>query len=223
VTILCRWGGEAKLEEGLTGVAKQQLARTEEWVTSGAVRYRPIASTGLFTGVEIGIDYAKAPVPKHFYFADYLSVDEDALQVMFTFGKLDKPHTDRLRSKVEVYFNPVMFVKQFWVQTRQMQPQLDKYVQDHNLKVLEQVPLLEAPKVQTFQANNVSILMTEGESMMDFFYLSPKDLFYNTQKREKIDVEALVRILLSPSQLLLMLTESQPIAERLLPKYGDKK
>jgi hypothetical protein len=204
-------------------VAKQQLARTEEWVTSGAVRYRPIASTGVFTGVEIGLDYAKAPVPSHFYFADYLSVDEDSSQVMFTFGKLDKPHTDRLRSKVEVYFNPVMFVKQFWAQTRQMQSQLEQYVQDHDLKPIEPVALLEAPKVQTFQANNVSILMTEGESMMDFLYLSPKDLFYKPQKGEKIDVEALVRILLSPSLLLLLFTESQPFAEKLLPRYGEKK
>jgi len=204
-------------------VAKQQLARTAEWVTSGAVRYRPIASTGVFTGVEIGLDYAKAPVPSHFYFADYLSVDEDSSQVMFTFGKLDKPRTDRLRSKVEVYFNPVMFVKQYWNQTREMQSQLEKYVQEHGLKPVEPIPLLEAPKVQTFQANNVSILMTEGESMMDFLYLSPKDLFSKPQKGEKIDVEALVRILLSPSLLLLMFTQSQPLAEKLLPRYGEKK
>ena len=204
-------------------MAKQQLARTEEWVSSGAVRYRPIASSGVFSGIEIGLDYAKAPVPSHFYFADYLSVDEDSSQVMFTFGKLDKPHTDRLRSKVEVYFNPVMFVKQFWVQTRQMQSQLEQYVREHDLKTIDPEPLLDAPKVQTFQANNVSILMTEGESMMDFLYLSPKDLFYKPQKSEKIEIEALVRILLSPSLLLLLFRQSQPFAEKLLPRYGDKK
>ena len=204
-------------------MAKQQLARADEWVTSGAVRYRPIAAPGAATGIEIGLDYAKAPVPSHFYFADYLSVDEDASQVMFTFGKLDKPRSDRLRSKVEVYFNPVMFVKQFWTHTRPMQPQLEQYLKDHGLKSLESTELLEAPKVQTFQANNVSIIMTEGESMMDFFYLSPKDLFYKPKKGEKIDIEALVRILLSPSLLMLLLTESQPFAEKLLPKYGDKK
>jgi hypothetical protein len=204
-------------------VAKQQLARADEWVTSGAVRYRLIAAPGATTGIEIGLDYARAPVPSHFYFADYLSVDEDASQVMFTFGKLDKPHTGGLRSKVEVYFNPVMFVKQFWIHTRPMQPQLEQYLKDHGLKSLEPTELLGAPRVQTFQANNVSIIMTEGESMMDFFYLSPKDLFYKPQKGEKIDIEALVRILLSPSLLMLLLTESQPFAEKLLPKYGDKK
>jgi hypothetical protein len=201
-----------------------KLTKTDEWITSGAVRYRPLASSsGLGIGIEIGLDYAKAPVPDHFYFADYVSVDEDASQVMFTFGKLDKPHTDRLRSKVEIYFNPVMFVKQYWVQTRELHSLLAKHLDEQGLKPLQRFPLLEAPKVQTFQSNNVSMIMSEGESIIDFFYLSPKDIFYKPQKGEKIDIEALVRIILSPSLLLLLLVESQPLAEKLLPKYGDKK
>jgi hypothetical protein len=215
-------GGKLSREREWGFVAK--LAKIDDWITSGAVRYRSLASsTGAAAGIEIGLDYSKAPVPNHFYFADYVSVDEDASEVMFTFGKLDKPHADRLRTKVEVYFNPVMFVKQFWSQTRDLQGILTKYVAEQGLKPLEPRGLLEAPKAQTFHSNNVSVIMTDGESMMDFFYLSPKDLLYKPQKGEKIDVEALVRILLSPSLLLLLLTESQPFADKLLPKYGDKK
>lgn len=201
-----------------------KLAKIDEWITSGAVRYRQLASSsGLGTGLEIGLDYSKAPVPSHFYFADYVSVDEDASEIMFTFGKLDKPHVDRLRTKVEVYFNPVMFVKQFWSQTRELENVLAKYVESHGLSTPEPSGLLEAPKAQTFHSNNVSVIMTEGESMMDFFYLSPKDLLYKPQKAEKIDVEPLVRIILGPALLLLLMTESKPFADKLLPKYGDKK
>lgn len=199
-----------------------KLVKSDQWITSGAVRYRPLGSTHQQTGIEIGLDYAKAPVPAHFYFADYLSVDEDSSQVMFTFGKLDKPVVDRLRSKVEVYFNPFMFVRQFWAQTREMHTLLQKYVESQGIIPSEPSKLLEAPKVQTFQSNNVSIITSEGESLLDFFYLSPKDVYYRPLKGEKIDIEALVRVILSPSLLLLLLTQSEPLVGKLLAKYGDK-
>lgn len=199
-----------------------KLVKSEQWITSGAVSYRPLGSTSQPSGIEIGIDYAKAPVPTHFYFADYLSVDEDSSQVMFTFGKLDKPATDRLRTKVEVYFNPFMFVKQFWAQTRQVHATIRKYVESRGLVPALPTKLLEAPKVQTFQSNNGAIVVSEGEGLLDFFYLSPRDIFYKPPKGEKIDIEALVRVLLSPSLLLLLFTESEPIAAKLSAMYGDK-
>jgi hypothetical protein len=195
-----------------------KLVAADHWNASGAIRYRVLGSAG----IEIGLDYSKAPVPNSFYFADYLSVDEDSFQVMFTFGKLDKPLTDTLRSKVEVYFNPVMFVKQFWASTREMHKIAKTLLSARGLDAIPATALLPAPKVQTFEANQVSMLMTEGECIADFFYLSPKDLFYKPQKNEKIDLEALVRIILSPPLVLSLLDRAQPIAEKLLPIYGDK-
>jgi hypothetical protein len=195
-----------------------KLARAEHWNTSGAVSYRLLGSMG----IELGMDYSKAPVPNHFYFADYLSVDEDSSQVMFTFGKLDKPLTDQLRSKVEVYFNPAMFIKQFWASTREMHEKVKALAKARGFAAVPQAALLSAPKVQTFQSNQVSMLMTEGECLADFFYISPKDLYYKPQKNEKIDVEALVRIILSPQLILSLLDRSQSVADNLLPIYGDK-
>jgi hypothetical protein len=195
-----------------------KLARADHLNTSGAVNYRLLGTSG----IEIGLDYSKAPVPDHFYFADYLSVDEDSSQVMFTFGKLDKPIADQLRSKVEVYFNPLMFVKQFWASTREMHSKVKTLAMARGFAATPHSGLLQAPKVQTFQANQISMLMTEGECIADFFYLSPKDLFYKPQKNEKIDLEALVRIILSPPLVLSLLEQSQPIAEKFLLVYGEK-
>ena len=194
-----------------------KLARAEQWNTSGAVNYRLIAPAG----IELGMDYSKAPVPEHFYFADYLSVDEDSSQVMFTFGKLDKPLIDQLRSKVEVYFNPLMFIKQFWFSARELHEKIKTLAKARGFTATPHGPLLPAPKVQTFQANQLSMLMTEGECILDFFYLSPKDLFYKPQKNEKIDLEALVRIILSPPLVLSFLEQSQPLADKFLKIYGE--
>ena len=195
-----------------------KLVKADHWNTSGAISYRLLGSAG----IEIGMDYSKAPVPNHFYFADYLSVDEDSSQVMFTFGKLDKPLTGVLRSKVEVYFNPVLFIKQFWTSTRDMHKLVRELGKVRGFQNMPHSELLPAPKVQTFQANQISMLMTEGECIADFFYLSPKDIFYNPQKNEKLDLEALIRIILSPPLVLSLLDQSEPIAEKLLPLYGDK-
>jgi hypothetical protein len=196
-----------------------KLVKSGQWNTGGVVHYRPLPSANNL-GIEIGIDYAKAPVPTHFYLADYLSIEEDSSQVMFTFGKKDKP-AEELRSKVEVYFNPVMFIRQYWASTRDIHKKMEKYVIDHGLSRIEKSELLPAPKVQTFQANQVLMLMTEGECLLDFFYLSPKDIVYKPQKGEKLDVEALVRIILSPNLVLSLLDLSQPIAEKLRPTYEE--
>jgi hypothetical protein len=198
-----------------------KLVKTDEWVTTGAVRYRLLGPSGKPAGIEFGLDFAKAPVPAHFYFADYLSVDEDSSEVMFTFGKLDKPATDSLRTKVEIYFNPVMFVKQFWVSTRDMHKSLENYAKTRGFKPVAESKLLAAPKVQTFQSNNVAIMLTMGECLLDFYYVSPKDLFYRSPKGEKVDAEGLVRVILSLELLLSLLDRSRPIAEKLLPTYGD--
>ena len=141
---------------------------------------------------------------------------------MLTFGKLDRPATERLRSKVEIYFNSLMFVKQLWASSREFHQTLRKHVEERGLKPPRWERLLEAPKVQTFQSNHVLMMLTEGESLMDFFYISPKDMYYKPRLAEKLALEPLVRVILAPELLAAFLDGCQPLAERLLVKYGDK-
>jgi hypothetical protein len=199
-----------------------KLARTDQWISSGAVRYRLMGSSQNPVGIELGVDYAKAPVPEHFYVADYLFVEEDQSQIMLTFGKLDRPATDKLRSKVEIYFNPLMFVKQLWATSREFHQMLKKYIEDRGLRPPTWERLFEAPKAQTFQSNQVLMLLTEGESLLDFFYISPKDMYYKPRMAEKLDIEPLVRIILTPELIASFLDSCKPLAEKLTLKYGDK-
>jgi hypothetical protein len=198
-----------------------KLAKTDQWISGGAVRYRVMGSVQNPTAIEIAVDYSKAPVPTHFYVADYLFVEVDQSQVMLTFGKQDKPATDRLRSKVEIYFNPALFVKQLWRSSREFEPILRKYVNDRGLVPPRWDKLLEAPKVQTFQANHALMMMTEGESFVDFFYTSPKDLYYKPRLGEKLELEPLIRVILTPELLTSFFDAVQPLAEVLQAKYGD--
>ncbi len=146
-----------------------KLAKADQWISGGAIRYRLMGPMQDPVGIELGIDFSKAPVPEHFYVADYLYVEEDQSQIMLSFGKLDRPATDRLRSKVEIYFSPVMFVRQLWASSREFHERLKKYVETRGLRPPRWDRLFEAPKVQTFQSNQVMMLLSEGESLLDFF------------------------------------------------------
>lgn len=199
-----------------------KLARSDQWISSGAIKYRVLGSSQNPAGLEFNVDYARAPVPIHFYVSDYVFVLEDQSQVMLTFGKLDRPSTDRLRTKLEIYFNPYMFVRQLWATTSEFRPVLRKYVQDRQLTPPHWDALLESPKVQTFQANQALMMLTEGESLVDFFYISPKDIYYKPRVGEKIDLEPLVRVILAPELLASFLDSSEPFAQRLVAKYGER-
>lgn len=199
-----------------------KLARADQWISSGPVRYRHLGPMQNPVGIELGVDFAKAPVPEHFYVADYLFVEEDQSQILLTFGKLDRPATDTLRSKLEVYFSPVMFVKQLWASSREFHGRVKKYVEERGLRPPRWDKLLAAPKAQTFQSNQVMMLLSEGESLLDFFYISPKDIYYRPRLAEKLELEPLVRVILVPELLASFLEGCQPVAEKLLPKYGDK-
>ncbi|MCI0537155.1 MAG: hypothetical protein L0Z50_18210 [Verrucomicrobiales bacterium] len=200
-----------------------KLARADQWITSGSVRYRLLGNPSSPSGIEFGVDYAKAPVPDHYYVADYFFVESEGSHVLFTFGKLDSPHRGKLRSKIELYFSPSMFVRQLWGSSRGFHETLRKFVQDngyHRAEGWEE--LLEAPKVQTFQSNQVMMVLSEGECVMDFFYISPKDIFLKPRRGEGIDLEPLVRIIMAPELLLGFLDKCEPLAKSLQSKFGDK-
>jgi hypothetical protein len=198
-----------------------KLAKMDHWVSGGAIRYRVVGPVQNPTAIEMSVDYAKAPVPTHFYVADYLFVDDDQSQIMLTFGKVDKPLTDRLRSKVEVYFNPALFVQQLLKSSREFEPILRKYVTDRGLTPPRWEKLLEAPKVQTYQSNHALMMLSEGESFVDFFYMSPKDMYYKPRLGEKLELEPLIRVILTPELLTSFFDAIQPLSERLKAKYGD--
>jgi hypothetical protein len=199
-----------------------KLARADQWITRGPVRYRVFGPQHSPAGLEFGVDWGKAPVPEHFYVADYLFVAQEGSQVLLTFGKLDRPARDRLRTKLEIYFGPAMFVRQLWASSRELHETVRKYVEKRGHHADPWPQLLEAPKVQTFQSNQVMMALSEGECVLDFFYLSPKDMFLRPRAGEAVDLEPVVRVLLAPELLLLFLDRCEPVAEALGSSFSVK-
>ncbi len=200
-----------------------KLAKRTDFVGTGPVRYRLEGPPEAPTSASIAVDYSEAPVPEHYYVADYFEVANLDPQVLFIFGKLNHPRQDQLRNKLEIYFPAIFFVQQLWKSSREFHQTLRTFVQQHGYKRADAGALAgTTEKVQTQHSNNVLIALSGGECMMDFFYLSPRDVTINIRKRQNIHLEALVRVISPPTVLLGFLDACEPIADALVPKFGGK-
>jgi hypothetical protein len=202
-----------------------KLARNIHLSGSGPVRYRAIGPQDSPSAFQIAIDYTDAPVPQHYYVADYVSVANLNTDVLFIFGKgerADAPQ-EKLRSKLEVFFPAPIFVGQLWKSSRTFHQTLRALVEKQGYQV-SQVgsPDVSAEKVQTLHANNALLVLTPGETMIDFFYISPRDLYLKTRKGQNIGMEAVVRIILSLPALLSLLNACESIANTLKGKFPEE-
>jgi hypothetical protein len=205
------------------GVSK--LARPHEVLGSGAIRYRYLGPHDAPTALLLAVDYTDAPVPQHYYVSDFLYVANFDPQVLFVFGKKESAGSPglQLRNKIEVFFPAIYFVNQLWRSSRDFHEKLRKMVQHYQYETPAVSPAdLSCQKVQTFHSNNVMIVLSGGEAMLDFFYISPRDLYLKPRRRETIGLEALVRVIIAPNLLLSLLDACQPMAQALEEKYKEQ-
>ena len=167
----------------------------------------------------LAINYEEAPVPQHYYVADWFDVAARDLDVIISFGNLDR---GRLRSKIEIVFPVFYFVKQLWNSSRDFHVTLRNFVAAWNLQSAKvDTADLAGDKFQVLKANNVVMILSGPETLMDFFYISPKDLWSKPRKGEPLDLEAVVRIMLAPTLLLGFLDACEPICRELSARFED--
>jgi len=172
--------------------------------------------------INLSIAYEDAPVPAGYYKADYYQVVlQDDLDVLLVFGKLDHPDSQRLRNKVEICFPAELFVRQLWNGSREFQKTLERDVEKNHLHAVTASDIsARTDKVQTFYSNNVLMVLSAGHCMMDFFYISAKDLWLKPPKNEAIGIEALVRVITSAALALGFLQGCDKMAKELIEKLG---
>jgi hypothetical protein len=203
---------------------RQQLVKPEQLNRSGPVRYFVHETKeGQPKAISLQVAYDEAPVPEHYYVADYFQIVPQDFDVLLIFGKLDHPKLDRLRNKVEIFFPVENFVRQLWFTSREFQKSLAKYVAGNNMEPVGPSKVsAETDKVQTLQSNNALIVQATGDCIMDFFYISPKDLWLKPLKGEGVGIEALVRVMITASVMLGFMQECDRVAQELKETFGIK-
>jgi len=211
-----------RAEEGCV-LSSKQLVKKGAFIGDGPVKYRldaPIA--GDATTLTLQIDYADVPVPKFYYLADYVHVKSLDSSVLLVFGKWDDLEAkDKLRTKLEIYFPGVSFVNHLWGTSRDFHVALRAAVSKFGFEPNEPSPLsIRAEKAQTITSNIVLMALSGFDSLIDFYYLSPRELFTKASRgRPNIELEPLARVILPPPMLLGFLNSCESIAQSLSERF----
>lgn len=163
--------------------------------------------------MELGVDYTKAEVPERFYYADYCDVQPSRSGYSLIFAKLALGNS-KLRTKIEVIFPKVMFVRQLWGISRSFEETVRQATKSEDFPAIGKVE--DTEKVQTFRSNNVFMGMWGEESLMDFYYLSPRDIHFARQKQtQEVGLEPVVRVIMPTALMVEFLEKCRPYAEKL--------
>ncbi len=182
------------------------------------LRITPVDATS--ANLEVGVDYSLAEDPSRHYDADYCDVVASRTGVTLIFGRL-KPNIVELRSKIEVAFSDDNFMRQIWFQTRGIHATARSSTMGNALEPLSGLP--DPDKVQCFRANTVFMALLVGESVIDFYYISPGDIHLaRVQRKVEIPLEGVVRVVLSTPLLLEFLDKCQPLADHLSPRFPEE-
>jgi len=194
-------------------------------IGSGPVQYM-IGKPG--GALSLKVDYSEAPVPPHYYVADYFYVKLVGFRVLIVFGKFDEAGKE-LRNKLEIYIPVTSFLRQMHVSSREFHQTLREAATKFQFQPIGAGSLdvgldKNQGKVQSIQSNNVLMAFVDMDCMLDFFYLSPRELHFNPPKRKDIELQALIRVMIDPPTMLGLLNECEIIAKELeakLPKGQD--
>lgn len=199
-----------------------QLKRREaplEVSSTGPVRLRIVPVDATTALMEIGVNYAQAPVPLLNYDADYCDVVQGRTAITLIFGKL-KAGSNQLRTKIEIAFSEEHFFRQLWGSTRELHDAIEKLSRRF---APNPVSAVETDKVQCLRANNVFMAVLGGEAVLDFYYISPGDIHLVRQKHKKeISLDPVVRVVVSTPVLLEFLDKCRPFADALRDRFKEE-
>lgn len=160
--------------------------------------------------VELSVDYRKAEIPGRAYFADYCEVQKGRFGYTLIFGKLVSGK-NALRTQIEIMFPQEMFVRQLWASSRELHKVVKQLHKDTG-GPLDSVEGTD--KVQTFRSNNVFMGVWGEDSVLDFYYLSPKDMHdLRTRQHTDVSLEPVIRVVLDTGLLDEFLEQCRPFAE----------
>lgn len=148
--------------------------------------------------VQINVDFALVPPPQSYYYADAidLRVDNDLFMAILSFGRREIG-TDRFADRIDIVMPAASLFRRFWLSSRDVEGVVDQV-----MKVLgessEVAPASAGTSLaMTFFANMIFIAAGDGESLLDFYYLSPRDV--HLAKTRKLDIQVIpsMRVILS--------------------------
>jgi hypothetical protein len=149
--------------------------------------------------IQIRIDFSAIPVPASYYYADALALAPNGELRMTTlsFGRRNtRAHT--FADRIDIVMPSKSLFEQFWASSRHVEDAVDKILQTTGLAAATKAMVLPDPEqVPTLFANTIFVAVGDGESTLDFYHLSPREVHLAKTNKINMQIQPTVRVILS--------------------------
>jgi hypothetical protein len=166
--------------------------------------------------MEIRFDFSQISPPDKYYYADclHLRVDEEMRMAILAFGHRNE-NTDKFSDRIDVVMPTNSLFGVFCASATPVEEAVDKILQASGTSV-DLRPLIptetEAP---TLFANIIFAAAGDGESSLDFYHLSPREVHLAKTQRTDMEIEATVRVIMSTVLTKYFFNVLRPHAQRI--------
>jgi hypothetical protein len=148
--------------------------------------------------IHITIDFSQVPSPPSYYYADsmHLRLDEEHGMSVLSFGRRIG-NTDKFSDRIDVVMPTKSLIGPFWKSTRPVEPTLDKLLEAS--KLTGETRPMSPPEglAATLFANTIFAAVGEGESTLDFYHLSPREVHLAKSQKANMQLEPTIRVIMS--------------------------
>ncbi len=148
--------------------------------------------------IQIRIDFGHVPAPQNYYYADavILTVDRDLRMAILSFGRR-AGKTDKFADRIDIVMPTISLFSYFWSSSRDVEKTVDKLIEAAGITPRLQ-PMSPADSLaMTLFANMIFMAVGEGESSLDFYHLSPRDVHLAKTRSMDMQVQPTVRVIMS--------------------------
>jgi hypothetical protein len=149
--------------------------------------------------IQILVNFALAPEPLQYYYADsvHLVVDDELRMVALSCGRRD-PNSDNFADRIDIIMPTNALFAQFWSTSREVESTVDKILK--SLGVTLKARSMSSPEssaAPTFFANMIFVAVGEGESILDFYQLSPREVHFAKAQKMDMKLQPVIRVFIS--------------------------
>lgn len=148
--------------------------------------------------MQIKIDFAQAPKPLNYYYADslLLGLDAELRMALVSFGRRDEK-TGSFSDWIEIVMPVKSLLGQFWASSREVETALDKILEAAGpVPKMRPLSLPSSPGTSLF-ANAIFVAVGDGESTFDFYHLSPREVHLAKTQKADMQIQATIRVIVS--------------------------
>jgi hypothetical protein len=181
---------------------------------SGGVSYR--FPNGFEGQIQVNVDFSQVPPPTQYYYVDslHLRVDKEQHMAILSFGQRNE-NTDRFTTSVDVVMPASSLFGTFWASSRPVEATLDQLLRISG--ITGEVRPISPPDTRalTLFANLIFAAVGEGETTLDFYHLSPREVFLAKTQRTDMHLQPTIRVIMSSALTKYFFDTLRPYPERI--------